>query len=66
VAGKPAPRDVLIDVEKLRRLYYDERPDPNDPQPRVAFGQAVTSVVKTAVTSALTGPGSWLRSPCSG
>src|SRR6266404_5374674 len=38
LAGKPAPRDVLIDVEKLRRLYYDERPDPNDPQPRVAFG----------------------------
>jgi len=38
LAGKPAPRDVLIDVEKLRRLYTDERPDPNDPQQRVAFG----------------------------
>src|SRR6266404_1146897 len=38
LAGKPAPRDVLIDVEKLRRLYSDERPDPNDPQQRVAFG----------------------------
>jgi len=29
---------VLIDVDKLRRLYSDERPDPNDPQQRVAFG----------------------------
>src|SRR6195256_4571993 len=38
LAGKPAPRDVLIDVEKLRRLYHDERPDPADPQQRVAFG----------------------------
>src|SRR5882672_5858386 len=38
LAGKPAPREVLIDVEKLRRLYYDERPDPGDPQQRVAFG----------------------------
>src|SRR6266850_1478706 len=38
LAGKPAPRDVLIDVDKLRRLYSDERPDPNDPQQRVAFG----------------------------
>src|SRR6266436_1424157 len=38
LAGKPAPRDVLIDVDKLRRLYSDERPDPNDPQQRVSFG----------------------------
>ncbi len=38
LAGKPAPRDVLVDVEKLRKLYYDERPDPADPQQRVAFG----------------------------
>ena len=38
LAGKPAPRDVLVDVEKLCKLYYDERPDPADPQQRVAFG----------------------------
>src|SRR5437868_3490002 len=38
LAGKPAPRDVLVDVDKLRRLYYDEKPDPADPQQRVAFG----------------------------
>src|SRR6184192_1011082 len=38
LAGKPAPREVLVDVEKLLRLYFDERPDPSDPQQRVAFG----------------------------
>ena len=29
LAGKKAPKEVLIDVAKLRGLYYDERPDPN-------------------------------------
>src|SRR5436190_3646149 len=38
LAGKPAPRDALVDVAKLRRLYFEERPDPADPQQRVAFG----------------------------
>src|SRR5437879_5595962 len=38
LAGKPAPRDVLVDVDKLRKLYYDEKPDPSVPGQRVAFG----------------------------
>jgi len=38
LAGKPAPQDLLCDVVKLRRLYYDERPDAADPAQRVAFG----------------------------
>src|SRR5438067_3449155 len=38
LAGKPAPRELLIDVERLRRLYDEEKPDPADPQQRVAFG----------------------------
>jgi phosphoglucomutase len=38
LAGKPAPREALVDVAKLRRLYFEERPDPADPQQRVAFG----------------------------
>src|SRR4051812_4906976 len=38
LAGKPAPREVLVDVEKLRRLYFEERPDPGQAQQRVAFG----------------------------
>src|SRR3981189_2076951 len=40
LAGKPAPREVLVDVERLLRLYFDERPDPSAPQQRVAFGSS--------------------------
>jgi phosphoglucomutase len=38
LAGKPAPKEILIDVDKLRDQYYDIRPDPSDPQQRVSFG----------------------------
>ena len=38
LAGKPAPREVLVDVERLRRLYFEEKPDPAVAQERVAFG----------------------------
>jgi len=38
LAGRPAPQEMLVDVGKLVRLYYDERPDPGEPQQRVAFG----------------------------
>src|SRR5919108_2891777 len=37
LAGKPAPRELLVDVEELLRRYYD-KPDPGDPQQRVSFG----------------------------
>src|SRR5437667_5689115 len=38
LAGKPAPKELLIDVDRLRKLYFDERPDPAVPEQRVAFG----------------------------
>jgi len=38
LAGKPAPQETLIDVEKLRARYFDERPDPRDVEQRVLFG----------------------------
>src|SRR5512140_3171747 len=38
LAGKPAPREVLIDVPDLLRRYSSEQPDPKDPAQRVAFG----------------------------
>jgi phosphoglucomutase len=38
LAGKPAPKELLIDVARLRKLYFDERPDPSVPEQRVAFG----------------------------
>src|SRR2546428_345912 len=38
LAGKPAPRDVLVDVETPQNLYHEGTPAPADPQQRVAFG----------------------------
>ena len=38
LAGKPAPPDLLIDVDRLVAAYHDRRPDPADPRQRVAFG----------------------------
>jgi phosphoglucomutase len=38
LAGKPAAKDMLIDVAQLERDYYDRRPDVNDPNQLVSFG----------------------------
>jgi phosphoglucomutase len=38
LAGKPAPRELLVDPLRLEREYYERTPDPADPSQRVAFG----------------------------
>src|SRR5450755_1486404 len=38
LAGKPAPAEALIDVDRLVASYYDRRPDPANPRQQVAFG----------------------------
>jgi phosphoglucomutase len=38
LAGKPAPREMLVNVPRLVTSYYTERPDPSIPAQRVAFG----------------------------
>jgi len=38
LAGKPAPAELLIDVAKLERDYYQRRPDVSDPEQLVSFG----------------------------
>jgi phosphoglucomutase len=38
LAGKPAPRELLIDVNQLTSAYYDQHPDPANPAQQVAFG----------------------------
>jgi phosphoglucomutase len=38
LAGKPAPKDLLVDVPDLLRRYAADAPDPGDPAQRVAFG----------------------------
>ena len=38
LAGTPAPKDLLIDVSKLERLYYELKPDTANPNQLVSFG----------------------------
>jgi phosphoglucomutase len=38
LAGKAAPPEVLIDVARLERAYFDKRPEMEDPNQRVSFG----------------------------
>jgi phosphoglucomutase len=38
LAGKPAPKELLIDVASLDKDYYERRPDLHDPTQLVSFG----------------------------
>ena len=38
LAGKLAPKEILVDLARLEREYYASRPDMADPNQRVTFG----------------------------
>jgi len=38
LAGKPAPKEMLIDVARLETEYFERRPDLHDPNQLVSFG----------------------------
>jgi len=38
LAGKPAPRELLVDVTRLEQEYFKRRPEMSDPNQRVSFG----------------------------
>jgi phosphoglucomutase len=38
LAGKPAPRELLVDLIRLEHEYYEHRPDAENPDERVSFG----------------------------
>ncbi len=38
LAGRPAPRDLLVDVSGLEKEYFERKPDPTDPAQAVIFG----------------------------
>jgi len=38
LAGKPAPKELLIDPARLEREYYARAPEPTDPTQLVSFG----------------------------
>jgi phosphoglucomutase len=38
LAGKPAPKEMLVDLTRLEREYYERSPDLGDPNQLVSFG----------------------------
>jgi phosphoglucomutase len=38
LAGKPVPRELLVNIPRLVTSYYTHKPDVSDPAQRVAFG----------------------------
>jgi phosphoglucomutase len=38
LAGKPAPREMLVNLAQLERDYYERRPELSDPNQLVSFG----------------------------
>jgi phosphoglucomutase len=38
LAGKPAPKEMLVDLSRLEREYFERRPDLDDPNQLVSFG----------------------------
>jgi phosphoglucomutase len=38
LAGMPAPKEMLVDLSRLEREYYERWPDLNDPNQQVRFG----------------------------
>jgi len=38
LAGKPAPKEMLVDVARLEREYHSRKPDLEDPNQLVSFG----------------------------
>jgi phosphoglucomutase len=38
LAGKPASKEMLVDLDRLEQAYFAGRPDPADPAQRVSFG----------------------------
>jgi phosphoglucomutase len=38
LAGKPAPKNILVDMGLLERAYYEQKPDPDNTNQLVSFG----------------------------
>jgi phosphoglucomutase len=38
LAGKPAPKEILVDVARLEKEYFERRPNLDDPNQLVSFG----------------------------
>jgi phosphoglucomutase len=38
LAGQPAPKEMLVDLDRLEKAYFERRPDVGDPSQLVSFG----------------------------
>ena len=38
LAGKPAPKEMLVNVARLEREYFERKPDVSDATQMVSFG----------------------------
>jgi len=38
LAGKPAPKSILVDLARLEQAYYERKPDTDEPSQLVVFG----------------------------
>jgi phosphoglucomutase len=38
MAGKPAPKAMLVDLARLEQAYYERKPDAGDPNQLMSFG----------------------------
>ena len=38
LAGRPVPKEMLVNLAELEREYYERRPDLSDPNQLVSFG----------------------------
>src|ERR1700735_4104977 len=38
LAGKPAPKELLVDLARMEKDYFERRPDLDDPNQLVSFG----------------------------
>ena len=55
-AGKPAPKEILVDVDKLRKEYYARKPDITDSAERVAGHlRRIQEEAQALVSTALAG-----------
>ena len=43
LAGKPAPREMLVDLARLEKEYFDRRPDLEDATSWLRLEQAATA-----------------------
>jgi hypothetical protein len=43
LAAKPAPREMLVDLARLEKEYFDRKPDLEDPNQFVVFDRSTPS-----------------------